>query len=494
MKKKNILFFFTDQQHKETLSCYGNSLCRTPAVERLAQEGVLFERAYTPSAICTPARASLVTGLTPNHHKLVTNYERNVAYNEDLDDRLIPFSRYLKEAGYRIGSIGKWHVGKTKGPEDFGFEGLHYPGWGETVHHPDYVRYLDQRGLPHFQARDHIHGTFPNGQPGNIMGGILEQPVEATFTYYLAEKTIEKLQEYAKDNKENGTPFFLSMNMFGPHMPYFLPESYANMYNPDDVVLPESFKETFANKPAVQRNYSAHWCFDTYSEQELRKMIAMYWGFATLIDEQIGRVLEALKQLRLEDETIVMFSTDHGSFEGHHKMYDKGPAMYEDIYNIPLIVKYPGGRRGEKEVRFVSLLDLTATFVDEACGYVPDHFDGQSLLPLLRGEEVEDWRGEIHAEFHGHHFPYPQRMIRTDRYKLVVNPPDKDEFYDLQKDPYELTNEIDNPEYQDVIPEHYRNMVRHLKQQGDNFYHWMYTMYDVGQDFENNSAAPFMKK
>jgi len=492
---KNILFLFTDQQRADTLGCYGNSVCRTPNIDRLASEGVLFERAYTPTSICTPARASVVTGLKPSKHGLIANYERNVCYPVEMDPSHVPFSRELREADYEVGHVGKWHVGKDRPPAEFGFDGEHYPGWGETVHHPAYVRYLEERGYPPFRVEDVIQGTFDNGKPGNMMGGLLKQPVEATFSYFLAEEAIGKLKRYGKRYREEGKPFYLGLHFFGPHMPYFLPEEYANLYDPDDVELPPSFGETFEGKPQVQYNYYRHWCYSSYTERQVRKLIAMYWGFTTLIDEQIGRVMEALRELGLADDTMIAFTTDHGSFEGHHKLYDKGPAMYEDTYRVPLIAKYPGAPGGGKsESRLVSLLDLTATFVDEATGEVPERYDGQSLLPLLKDGPGWREREEMFAEFHGHHFPYPQRMIRTERYKLVVNPPDVNEFYDLEADPWEMRNLIDEPSLQETIADHYRRLFAYLKENGDNFYHWMFTMYPVGEDIVNESAKPYTKQ
>lgn len=482
MNKKNILFFFTDEQRKDTLGCYGNNIISTPNIDRLAHEGIMFERAYTPIALCTPARASVVTGMVPHRHGLIANPGNHPARNHELDESRIPFSSYLRKAGYQTASIGKWHVGKEKGPGHYEFDGLHYPGYHEPYQHKDYIQYLDEHGFPRFNPRGIIRGTFPNGKPGHIMGGILDQPKEATFTYYLAEKIIEQLRSYAKNYQTDGTPFYIGMNIFGPHLPYYLPEEYANMYHPEDVILPEGFKEDFTNKPMVQKNYSAHWSFDCFNEDEWKKMIAMYWGYCTLIDEQIGRVLAVLEELGLTDETLICFSTDHGSFEGSHRMNDKGPAMYEDIYNIPFIVKGPGMKhRGVINHQFVSLLDLTATFVDVACDEVPEHFDGRSLLPFLKGEDPADWRQEMFAEYHGHQFPYPQRMIRTKHYKLVVNPADINEFYDLELDPAELINQINNESYDHQIKGHFEILYQHLKKSEDTFFRWMKSMYAIGE-------------
>lgn len=490
----NILLLMTDQHRLDTLGCYGNEVCRTPALDELAASGTRFDRGFTPTAICTPARATLLTGVLPYRHTLLANYERNVGYPEELDsERFPPFSEELAGAGYRLGHVGKWHVGKQRGPEEFWFDGLHYPGWGNTVRHPDYLRYLEERGLPPFRVRDEVRGTFPNGQPGNLLGGILEQPVEATFEYYLAERTIEYLRRYAADSGRNkGTdrhPFYLGCHWFGPHLPYLLPERYYRLYSPDDVELPPSAMETFANKPAVQRHYSEHWTFDSLDDRQWRELIAAYLGYVTMIDEQVGRILDELERLGLTDDTAVFFTADHGEFTGAHRMHDKGPAMYDDIYRIPLLARVPGGPAGQVEDRIATLTDLPSTFLELAGLQAPVHYQGRSLLPLLNGEGSTDWPEHLIAEFHGHHFPYPQRMIRTDRYKLVVNPADSNELYDLRADPSELHNRYQHPELAEVRRELLATLYSQLRDRGDNFYHWMTSMFEIGDKTYDTSLG-----
>lgn len=382
---------------------------------------------------------------------------------------------------------GKWHVGKEKGPEEYGFEGAHYPGWGNPVRHPDYEQYLQERGLPSFSLKSTMQGTFPNGEPGIEIAGVLDQPVEATFEYFLAERTIERLREYAR----GGQPFFLSCHWFGPHLPYYLPDAYYNMYDPAQVQLPASMAETFVGKPRVQQHYSGLWSFDSFTPDQWRKLIAVYWGYVTLIDEQVGRILAAMRELGLEQSTAVVFSADHGEFTGAHRLNDKGPAMYDDIYRIPLLMKVPGAPSARVEQRFATLTDLTPTFLDLAGLEPPDHFDGRSLLPLVRGDQVPDWPGEVYGEFHGHHFPYPQRMIRTDRYKLVVNPADLNELYDLQADPHELLNRYGHPELSGVRQDLMQRLYRTLRERGDNFFHWMTPMFDVGPKTYDTSLSQF---
>ncbi len=474
---KDIIFFLTDEQRIDTLGCYGNRVCRTPNIDRIARDGVAFTRGYTPCAVCTPARASLISGVMPHTHHLFTNFRADAGTPEELDEKHVPFSKYLRDAGYNVASVGKWHVGEKKGPEGYGFKGIHYPGWQEAYDHPDYLRYLDERGLPPFRVHDVTAGIRPNGLKIPF-AGILEQPEDATFSYFTAERTIEKLKSLVERRSGDGAPFFLGMNIFGPHLPYYLPKEFAEMYDPADVRLPGGFEETFRNKPVMQRNQSVYWCFDSLSRDEWRKIIAMYWGFVTLIDRQIGRVIEAAEELGVWDDAVAVFSTDHGSFEGSHKMNDKGPAMYDDIYNIPFIIKYPGAPSiGKKDDHLVSLIDLAPTFTEIAGERPADHFEGRSLVRLLQEGTDPEWRDAVFAEFHGHPVPFEQRMIRSDRYKLVVNPSDVNEFYDLQKEPDELVNEYSNPAYAEVVRDHYHKLRDFLKSSGDFMSGWIATMF-----------------
>ena len=331
-----------------------------------------------------------------------------------------------------------------------------------------------------------VRGTFPNGRPGNLLAGRLDLPPDATFEAFLAEEAIGWLRRYGAEWSEAGRPFFLATHFFGPHLPYLLPAEYLEMYSPEQVDLPVSVAETFANKPPVQRRYSEHWAYDTLSEDTWRWLIAAYWGYVSHIDVQIGRILETLTELGLADSTCIAFSADHGEFTGAHRLHDKGPAMYDDIYRIPGILRVPGGVPGRRERRFTSLLDFTATILDIA-GLAPDpQADGQSLLGLARGQEPAGWRQEITAEFHGHHFPYPQRMIRTETMKLIVNPESINELYDLSVDPAELINRYKQPNYVEVRDRLMRELYLTLVARGDNFHHWMATMYPVGDP----SATP----
>lgn len=478
-RQMNCLTILTDQQRYDTLSCNGAAVCRTPHLDRLAAEGVRFTQAYTNTAICTAERASILTGMEPHKHGMLANTERNVGYPEELPEGLTPFTHYLSEVGYRCGLVGKWHMGRERGPEYYGIEGTHFPGWGAPVDHTEYTAYLEEHSLPRWSVRDEHRGVFPNGKDSLLMAATYEGPVEGTYPFFLAERAIATLREYATGLRERGQPFHLSLHFFGPHLPYVIPQEYAEMYDPALVERSPAMEETFLGKPRVQAAYSRHWAFDTYPWEEWQRITAMYWGYVTLIDEQIGRVLAALEDLGLAEDTAVLFGTDHAGFVGNHRLSDKGPMMYDDIYHIPCLARLPGGSQGTVCDAFVTLLDLAPTYLEMGGAAIPEHMDGRSLLPLLRGERPADWPEEVFMQFHGHHFPYPQRGIRTQTHKLVVNPADMDELYDLEADPYELHNRAGDPAYADVQRTLTRRLFRHLEEQGDNFRHWMTSFHDL---------------
>jgi arylsulfatase A-like enzyme len=474
-----MLFLMTDQHRVDTLGAYGNQAAATPVLDELARTGTRFDRWYTPTAICTPSRASLLTGQAPFRHKLLANHERNVGYLEDLPAGQFTFSQALRAQGYNCGLVGKWHVGHERRAADFGFDGPDLPGWHNPVDHPDYLAFLAEGGWPPYEISDRIRGTLPNGGPGNLLAARLHQPVEATFEYYLATRAIELLERYAAEARDSAVPFFLQVNFFGPHLPYIVPDQYFDMFDPATIELPRSVAETFAGKPPVQANYSAHWTFDTMPSEISRKLIAVYWGYVALIDTQLGRIMDALRRLELVDDTAVFFTCDHGEFTGAHRLHDKGPAMYEDIYRTPGLLRVPGGPAGVVRTEFVSLLDCTATILELAGLDPAAAVDSRSLLPLVAGSQVP-WQPDMVCEFHGHHFPYPQRMLRTDQHKLVVNPDSTNELYDLHNDPDELLNIYTLPENAELRGQLMRRLYELLRERGDNFYHWMTSMYDVG--------------
>jgi len=482
---QNILLITTDQHQANTLGCYGAEICQTPHLDKLAEEGTRFTNAFTNTAICTPARTSMMTGYLPFRHGMLANFERNIGYPWEIPDGYPLLPHYLKDNGYVCGNVGKWHIGLERGPDYYGFEGNHYAGWHPPYDHPAYVAYLEKKGLPTFTVRDEVKGNFPNGKPSITQMGVHDAPVEATFCHYLADETMTYLERYNERYQKSGQPFFLSCQFFGPHLPYLLPETILNMYDPSLIAPHPSMAETFANKPTVQKRYNEHWSYDSFSWETWQRVIAAYWGYVTLIDQQIGRILQTLDDCGLADTTTVIFSADHGGFVGNHRLADKGPAMYDDVYRIPMIVRHPSSNAGGVvSDSFVTLMDIMPTVLDIADVDSPDTLDATSYLPVLDDSDAGN-HDSVFAEFHGHHFPYPQRMIRTKDFKLVVNPPDVNELYDLCVDPHELNNLYEHPAYEDVKVRLMTRLYRRLHDLGDNFHHWMPTMFLMNLDNQN---------
>ena len=463
-ERPNVLFLLTDQERYD-LTAPG-STTETPNVDRLREEGMAFSRAYTPISICSSARASLLTGLYPHNHGMLNNTHEADAIQPNLPPELSTFGELLAETGYTNSYVGKWHVGRDQGPEDFGFE---YRG-GADRHHDadlagDFEAYREDLGvdIDEEELGDRI---YTGGEDPTLVAATDPAPVEATRPYYIAERTIECLRGGMDD------PFFLRADLYGPHHPYVVPEPYASMYDPDDIDPWPSYAETFDGKPRVHEQYLYYRGADAFDWETWAEIIAKYRGFMTLIDDQIGRILDTLEEEGLGD-TMVVHGSDHGDFVGNHRQFNKGPLMYEDTYRIPLQIRWSGVvEPGSTCEAFVSLHDLMPTFLDVADASIPA-VDGRSIRPLLEGRVPEDWPDAHFAQYHGDEFGlYSQRMLRTRDYKYVYNGPDRDELYELEKDPYELRNLIDHPGYEDVRSELGSRLLERMSEVDDPIARW----------------------
>ena len=427
--RPNVLLLLTDQERADLLAPDGLPV-ETPNLDRLLNEGMWFDRAYTPTSICTSARASLLTGLYPHAHGMLNNSHEADAVRTELSAGRPTFGARLDEAGYENTYAGKWHVDRHRGPESFGFE---YVGGSDDV---DYdAAHLDET----------VHTD-----DGTLVAARTTRPAHSLPAARLADETIDALRRWSSGRRSG--PFFHRTDFVGPHFPYVVPEPYASMYDPEDVDRWPSFAETFDGKPAAHERYLHYRGVADFDWETWAEAVAKYFGFVTFIDEQIGRVLDALASFGLADSTAVVHTADHGDFAGGHRQFNTGPMMYEDTYRIPLVVRQPGVvEEGTRSDAFVRLLDLPATFLDWADVPIPEDLHARSLVPLLSGERPDDWPTSVYAQYHGDEFGlYSQRMVRTDRYKFVYNGPDRNELYDLRADPHELHNLADHPDYGDV--------------------------------------------
>lgn len=486
---RNILVIMTDQHRTDTIGCLGNPYAQTPNLDKIGENGFAFTNCYTPTAICTPARSSLLTGKHPFKHQVLANPEWNIAYQTDIPRDAWTYTQELRDHGYNVGIVGKYHCGHNL-PSCFGMDDDSYWGAENPVGNEKYVAWLEENNLPPVRAHDLYRGKLPGNRDGHIIAARLHQPEEATFERFLADRTIEKLREYAKDWKEQGKPFSLDVHFFGPHLPYFLPDEYFDLIDPECVELPENFGDSLIGKPQIQQNYATYWSTSSFSNEQWKKLIAIYWGYVAMIDFEIGRIMQAAQELGILDDTALFFCADHGEFTGSHRLNDKGPAMYDDIYRVPFIAQIPGVSTVGQSDAFVSLLDLPATVLDVA-GIDPSLAeDGRSIVDLTRGDAVPGWRENIVCEFHGHHFPLQQRMIRTRDFKLIISPESINELYDLRCDPAEMNNVYTVPVYDDIRRDLATELYKQLRARGDNsFAKWMAAMVDFDIPLVNTARS-----
>jgi len=466
----NVVLLLTDQQRYDVTAPDGPAV-ETPAIDRLADDGMWFSRAYTPISICSSARASMLSGLYPHTHGMLNNCHEADAILSNFPTGIPTFGELLGEAGYEGSYVGKWHLGRQQTPEDFGFE---YLGGGDALHDladPGYEDYLDDMGID--PEEDEVvtddFATSHDEAPTTI-AGTTSLPPEATRTYYIAERTIDRIEAAAATEG----PILHRTDFAGPHHPYVVPEPYASMYDPDDLERWDSFDETFADKPAVHEQYLEYRGVADLDWEHWARAAAKYFGFVSFIDDQIGRIVAAIDEHLDAENTLVVHTSDHGDFTGSHRQFNKGPLMYEGTYHIPLVARWPAVvEPGVTCDAFVRLLDLMATFLDAGGVEPPQDVEARSLVPLLEGRVPEGWPETVFAEFHGDEFGlYSQRMVRSDRYKLVYNVPDTNELYDLRKDPAELHNLIDHPEYQETRREHERRLGEWMRETGDPLWPW----------------------
>jgi len=459
MPRPNILLIVTDQQRRDTIGAYRSARVQTPAVDGLASEGLTFTRAYTPCGLCSPVRASLLSGVYPHAHEVLTNNRLHPVRTE-LQPGADILTPGLKHAGYRMGCAGKWHVNSRLSPLDFGYD--------RYVSLADYSSYRQNLGVP-----------FPAGTSNYVIprSDVDPVPVEHSRPAFLADRAIDMIREFSTDGD---APFFVRLDFHGPHMPNVIPEPYASMYDPRGIPPYPNAADPLEGKPAVQRMKRRHWGTHTMAWSDWQPLVARYYGEVTLIDAQVSRVLEALDSTSQSNSTIVVYTTDHGDTMGAHGIWNKDYTMYDEIYRVPFIVRWPGvtpaGARCDAYTHH--FLDLAPTFLEVAGQPVPDGLHGHSLLPLLGGGS-QDRPREAFCEFHGCHMGlYTLRMFQTDRYKYVFHTNDIDELYDHQNDPHELRNLSEDPGHQPVLEDLRHRMVDWMARSEDHLYnewivHWL---------------------
>ncbi|MFW8053557.1 sulfatase-like hydrolase/transferase [Vagococcus fluvialis] len=483
MEKPNILFILTDQQRKDTLSAYGQLISETPHLDKLSEESVVFENAYTTCPICTPARATIQTGLYPIHHGMITNSYNYGNMVQELADTASLLSRRLEAIGYTPGYTGKWHLGtgvnnvkndwyiqqymgdiefaefKLKNdsvPTHHGYQGDDFPGHGFGGYiYDEYKAYLKERDLT-LEFGEIIKGHYGDHQAAAILSGI-----ETSIEHFLIERTKTLI-----DSFEEGKPWYFQLNFWGPHEPYYAPKEFVELYEDKSIKPWQNFSGDSPNKPKIHQVKKGN----ISSFEDVEPFVKYYFSCVSHIDYQIGRLLDYLKDKGIYDETMVIFSADHGESLGiHGGLCDKALFMYEETCSIPLFIKKPFQDSKKQVFELVSNVDLYSTILNYA-GYSSEESqrDGQSLKPLLEDQPVE-WRDTVVTECSGiGSILYSQRMIRKKEYKYIFNAGDTDELYDLNNDPYELINQIDNKEYHEILSDMKLSLLEWMETNNDN--------------------------
>lgn len=467
----NVLLIMTDQHRLSAVGCYGQTPCRTPNIDRLAGQGVRFENAFTVCPVCSPARATIMTGLYPHSHGVVSNIHNLGCNIPELPDVPELLSRRLEAAGYSLGYSGKWHLGSDEKthylapnqpclPRDVGFEGQNFPGHGGGgFRYPEYEAYLKENGFEHeiLPWDERTRKVWPSGK--------LAGPTESTVPYFLVENSIALIDEFSGRDR----PFFLWHNFWGPHGPFFVPEKYLDMYR--DVEIPPwpnyEWDSRAANGPHQAK---IHPLKEQLTWEDWATAIRYYYAFTTLIDEQIGRLLDHMEAGGQLDNTVVIFTADHGQTLGSHGgMTDKGWAHWDETHRIPLIVRFPGGlRAGEVVSELTSLVDIYPTVLDLAGAPAEaGKIQGASLVPLVEGR-AESWRDQVVTEFGGvNSIAITQRTLRWGNLKYGYNCCARDELYDLDQDPDETRNLVDEAAYRPALEEARRRMADWMERTGD---------------------------
>jgi arylsulfatase len=449
--KPNIILITTDQQRYDTLGATGNLLIRTPHLDALVQRGVLFHHAYCQNPTCIPSRACIQTGRYTHQHG-VMHMENVIDTSPGLPDWEKTFMEHLQEVGYYTAAFGKIHMMPPKGfhqtaltggkgarwtqseglPIGPGPLGHEYANWLESRYPGAYERIYEQRRRPEYSRQR------------TAIKNIL--PLDGYVDYWIADNAVKFLQDPPRE------PFFLWCGFCGPHGPFDPPEPYDSMYPLGSIPLPSTYLADVSGKPSFhasrQRGFRP-----AQDDIIIRRVIAYYWGLVTLIDDMIGRIMSVMDKRGLWDNTIVVFTSDHGDMMGDYGMMGKS-IFYEPVIRMPLIAVVPDSTNTPSTFDgLVELIDLAPTFLDYAGIEPPDVVQGKSFRPIMDGSK--EGKGAVLCEYVSNDQEIRGKCIRTERHKYVFwGRGEIGEFYDLGNDPEERHNLYEDPAYRSEVQEH----------------------------------------
>ena len=436
-ERPNILVVLTDDHRWDALGFLGHPFLKTPNLDRIAVEGINFANAFVTTSLCSPSRASILTGLYAHNHGVVDNYN-------PLQEGLVFFPEYLQEAGYETAFIGKWHMGGEIDDPQPGFDHwLSFKGQGVYFDDP-----ADAKVKGRYVPQAENHGFNIDGE---------RRPQQKYITDELTEYALEWL-----NGRDGEKPWLLYVSHKAVHADFLPANRHAFAYQEQPWTAPEtwfSHPDKFQDVPMWVRNQrnSRHGVeFAYYTNLDLGTYYRRYCETLLAVDETTGDLMSALEKRGELDDTVILYLGDNGFLFGEHGLIDKRCA-YEDSIRIPMLMRAPmfspeGGRTVEE---VVANIDVAPTLLDAAGLPTPDHMNGRSFLPLVKGDPTE-WRDYLLYEYYWER-NYPQtptmHALRGDRFKYIRYHGiwDVDELYDLEKDPEETTNLINDPEFADTV-------------------------------------------
>lgn len=450
--RPNILFIMTDQQRGDCLGADGNTAIRTPNLDRIAAEGARFSCAYSSTPSCTPARAGLLTGMSPWGHGML-------GYSKVADKYPVEMPQLLRDAGYHTLGIGKMHWTPQRNLHGFHKTILDEAGQEQTV---------DFRSDYHSWLNSVAPNVDPN-QTGlswnDFRSASYVLPEEFHPTRWTGNVACNFLDSYNRLD-----PFFMKISFHRPHSPYDPPQRFMDSYQ--DAELPSAKIGKWAERYREQsKGWPDIWHGDM-GEEQVRRSRQGYYGSISFVDEQIGRILESLERRGWLEETLVLFTSDHGDMTGDHHLWRKSYA-YESSARIPMLLRWPdalGGPRGQVIDNPVELRDILPTFLEAAGAPVPELVEGASMLPLTRGQK-EGWRPWLDLE---HDICYDSinhwSALCDGKMKYIYHAIDGEEqLFDLQQDPGELEDLAGEVQHSATLQEWRSRLVAHLEPRGEQW-------------------------
>ncbi len=445
VKKPNILFIMSDEHAASVVGASGNNIVKTPNLDKLADEGVLFENCYTPSPICVPARLSVTAGKYIN--------KCGAWSNESMleTDDIVSLATVLKDVDYDCYLGGKMHYAKDR---RYGFEEL-YPFWTNTNVRKKYNKRIDLSDGK-YQKKESVLSRRFNDFYVDDNSRVMEHD----------EMVTKICNDVIKNRQKDDKPFFLLAGYLAPHFPLIVPQKYYDMYR-DKVPMPEIPEGHIESLPKHYKIMRKAFQNDQVDESIIKKGRELYYGLVTWFDEQVGELLNTLDDSEIKDNTLVIYTSDHGENMGDHGLWWKN-SMYDCSAKVPLIVSWPEKWcNGTRKTEVCNLLDVIKTICDVCGAEPPKDWDGESMVNLINGKD-DNWRNYSVSEYYAHNIAAGHCMIRKGNYKYVYfneidsNNGAERQLFNMEKDPNEFNNLADDPKYKDIIEELHLLLVKEL--------------------------------